>query len=42
MTTDKGLKSFIAIAMHIYVLLHIKTSVKVFLSNRGRPDGTGG
>ena len=30
MTTDKRLKTFIAIAMHIYVLLHTKTSVKVF------------
>ena len=30
MTTDKGLKAFIAIAMHIYVLLHNKTSVKGF------------
>ena len=30
MTTPKGLKSFIPIAMHIYVLLHTKTSVKSF------------
>ena len=30
MTTDKRLKAFIAIAIHIYVLLHTKTSVKGF------------
>ena len=30
MTAPKGLKTFIAIAMHIYVLLHTKTSVKGF------------
>ena len=30
MTTDKRLKTFIPIAMHIYVLLHTKTSVKAF------------
>jgi hypothetical protein len=30
MATDKRLKAFIAIAMHIYVLLHTKTSVKGF------------
>ena len=34
MTTDKGLKAFIAIAMHIYVLLHNKTSVKGFRLTR--------
>ena len=42
MTTDKRLKTFIRITTNIYVLLHTKTSVKAFLSNRGRPDGTGG
>ena len=42
MATDKRLKAFIPIAMHIYVLLHTNTSVKSFRSNRGRPGGTGG
>ena len=30
MTTDKRLKTFIPITTNIYVLLHTKTSVKVF------------
>jgi len=34
MTTPKGLKTFIPIAMHIYVLLHTKTSVKAFRLTR--------
>jgi len=34
MTAPKRLKAFIAIAMHIYVLLHTKTSVKAFRLTR--------
>jgi len=42
MATDKRLKIYSRLTTIIYVLLHTKTSVKAFLSNRGRPDGTGG
>jgi len=42
MTTDKRLKNYYCVPMIIYVIVNTKTTVKVFRSNRGRPDDTGG
>ena len=42
MTRDKRLIIDSSLSTFIYVILHTKTTVKVFRSNRGRPDDTGG
>jgi len=42
MTEDNRLKYYYCVTTTIYVLLHTKTTVKVFLFNRGSPDDTGG
>ena len=36
------LKNYYCVTTIIYVLLHTKTTVNVFRSNRGSPDDTGG
>ena len=41
-TGGNWLITFFPITTIIYVLLHTKTTVNVFLFNRGRPDDTGG
>jgi len=41
-TRDKRLIIDYSLSTFIYVILHIKSTVNVFLFNRGRPDDTGG
>ena len=42
MTEEKRFIIDYSLSTFIYVILHTKTTVKVFLFNRGRPDDTGG
>jgi len=41
-TRDKRLIIDYSLSTFIYVIVNTKTSIKVFRSNRGRPDDTGG
>jgi len=42
MTEDCRIKIYYCVTTTIYVFLHTKSTVIVFLFNRGRPDDTGG
>ena len=42
MTEEKRLIIDYSLSTFIYVIVNTKTTVKVFRSNRGRPDDTGG